>query len=500
MRRKKSQDISEAPDRDLLEHIHGLGLGSVEEYRNWCAHNGFSRKLKKHWRQRCRERFHSQEAVARQRLNQQKREKRNLVEVITGICEGRLGEDDVTQPHLQHLCKALRPDRGPKHELQINRTSLLQLLSHLHRCRAKFFDGSPVITELGEWPGNTFVEALALISAHSGSWRRPIEDWKPRSHSARRQFASLLRHLFVEYDDMPTFFDSVWFAGRTKEAAERQNWYLYVGKGQNIRNCKLPIPFTTKMAHHFTHAPNDLTIEQALRWGQVHGLGGDERLARAIFGTRLIDSFEQGEFWASVIRWFAAHPMLDRAHVGPIIDYLHHQRFEPEHVYVAPGHRKASRPPRPDLTMKGRTPESLLRRVNEWHRKLANDNTHQVRQWEPSGIKGFEFLEGSQKNGNLKCWTIRELLSSKALLVEGRQLKHCVATYASSCARGRCSIWTMEVESLDGHTKAITIEVRNSVRLICQARGKANRLPTEKERGILRRWAEQIGLKTASHV
>ena len=58
----------------------------------------------------------------------------------------------------------------------------------------------------------------------------------------------------------------------------------------------------------------------------------------------------------------------------------------------------------------------------------------------------------------------------------------------------------MEVESFEGHTKAITVEVRNSARLICQARGKVNRLPTEKERGILRRWAAKTGLKTASYV
>ena len=75
-----------------------------------------------------------------------------------------------------------------------------------------------------------------------------------------------------------------------------------------------------------------------------------------------------------------------------------------------------------------------------------------------------------------------------------------MATYGSSCARGECSIWTMEIESFEGHTKAITVEVQNNARLICQARGKINRLPSEKERGILRRWAEQAGLRMASYV
>jgi hypothetical protein len=176
MSRKKASTSTAELDRDLLDHIHGLGLGTVEEYRDWCARNGFGRKLKKHWNYRCRERFHAHRAVAQARLDQKKREKRNFVEVLTGICEGRLGKDDVTQPHLQRLCQALRSDSGPQHERQINRKALLRLLSHLHHCRAKLFDGSPVIAELGELPGNTFVEALALAAAHIGSWLRPVGD------------------------------------------------------------------------------------------------------------------------------------------------------------------------------------------------------------------------------------------------------------------------------------------------------------------------------------
>ena len=40
-------------------------------------------------------------------------------------------------------------------------------------------------------------------------------------------------------------------------------------------------------------------------------------------------------------------------------------------------------------------------------------------------------------------------------------------------------------------SKLLTVEVRPSTRLICQARGKCNAMPAEKHRGILRRWAEQ---------
>ena len=99
----------------------------------------------------------------------------------------------------------------------------------------------------------------------------------------------------------------------------------------------------------------------------------------------------------------------------------------------------------------------------------------------------------------MKCWTIRELLSSKALIAEGRQLKHCVATYAASCAQGHCSIWTMEMESGAGRKKVITVEVQNRRRMISQARGKLNRLASERELSVLRRWATAQGLKLSMY-
>lgn len=500
MKRRKKTTQAEEPDQELLKHINDLGFQTVETYRSWCGENGFSKKLNKHWKQRCRERLFAQRVIVHQRLSQKKREKRSFSEVLVGICEGKLSQNDVTQPHLKRLCEAVCTKQASTPEPQVSRKSLIRLLVQLHQCRAKLFDGSPVVATLGQMPGNTFIEALALTACHAGSWLRPVEDWQPRTHSARKQFVSLLRHLFVQHDDMPLFFDAVWFSGRTKDAAERRSWYLHVGRGQNIRHCNLPVPYTKKMAHHFMKAPSDVTVDQALRWGQVLGLGGDEQLAKAIFGTRLTEGYRDDIFWTTVIRWFISNAMLDRAHVGPIIDYLHHQRFVPEIVAFVPGRRDEASPSQPNLSMKGRTPESLLRQVNQWHRKLASDNTQQMRQWQPSGIESFEFVEGSLEKPNFKCWTIRELLSSKALVAEGRQLKHCVATYASSCARGHCSIWTVEVESYEGIVKSLTVEVRSGMRLISQVRGKANRLPTDKEKNVLCRWAATAGLKLANYI
>ena len=150
--------------------------------------------------------------------------------------------------------------------------------------------------------------------------------------------------------------------------------------------------------------------------------------------------------------------------------------------------------------MKGRTPASLLRQVEAWHRTLAKTEQPKA-EWPRSGIEGFEFVEGAERGGNLKVWTITELLSTKALVAEGRKMKHCVATYAHSCAQ-RCLL-DLDAGSRRrsrGGPKILTVEVQNAARLICQARGKCNMLPGEKHRGILRRWAEQAGLSLARHV
>jgi hypothetical protein len=45
-------------------------------------------------------------------------------------------------------------------------------------------------------------------------------------------------------------------------------------------------------------------------------------------GTRLGKVLENEEFWESVLHFFVNHPCLDLAQVGPVVDFLQHQRFE----------------------------------------------------------------------------------------------------------------------------------------------------------------------------
>jgi hypothetical protein len=82
--------------------------------------------------------------------------------------------------------------------------------------------------------------------------------------------------------------DAVWFAGGGHDADRRLIRFLQLGFGNNIRTADLPLPYTKKMAHHFMRAPSHLNVEAALRWGQVLGLGGNERTANAVLTTSLV--------------------------------------------------------------------------------------------------------------------------------------------------------------------------------------------------------------------
>jgi hypothetical protein len=488
------QATAAEPDPDLLRHIEALGLKTTDDYIAWCARHGFSRRTDKDWRQRLKERSFVHRPVADARLAQQRHEARNPERVIERIFLEELQEDAVLQPSLKAIYRAYQSAA----DCPQTSAALLRLLRHVGRHGDDLFGTQPVVPQFGRQEGNTFVGGLLALARHSAGWVRLVAAWEPHTHNPRRQLASLARHLLAHWP-VPPFMDSAWFRGDSADAVRQRRWFRHLGDGQNIRTADLPLPYTRRMAHHFMQAPPDLTVEAALRWGQIHALGGDGRLVRAVIGTRLGTEFGEDAFWTTVLRFFIANPALVPAQVGPIIDYIHQQRFVPQAVLLAPGVVGRGGPPQPAFTVKGRTPASLLRQVACWHGDLAHARQPQA-EWPPSGIAGLEFRERVGGEGAPRVWTVRELTSTKALVAEGREMRHCVATYAHECLAGVCSIWTLEVEGAHGRSKVLTVEVRSAARLIWQVRGRCNTRPGLKHLGILRRWAEQSGLRLADHV
>ena len=410
----------------------------------------------------------------------------NLDKMIPKIYKQELRSETLQDEVLSAIAEAFEGSKAPK--------ALLKLLLYLG-------NNSDLLEE------TTYIQGITAFATHHESWLRSPEEWHLTEDNRECQFSDLARHLFAAYE-VPLFMDSVWFKGNETH----QNWFKHIGAGQNIRTAPgFPLSLTKKMAHHFLTAPQDYTLEEAFRWGQVHGLGGDTRLANALRGTKLTQSDldfwrftdllmlrdfwgDNNDFWVSVIQFFIANPMLDITHVSPIIDYIWDQKY---------GDSESTReigPNQPHFIMKGRTPEALLRRVAEWHDRLGESEVDEKLNWSRSQIGEFSFQEEATEKQAMKLWHIRELLNSAELIEEARAMSHCVASYTLSCHRRFSSIWSMETEDQNGRRKVLTIEVLLPQKRIREVRGKGNRLPTPEEKSIIEKWADQEGLQLARYI
>ena len=339
-----------------------------------------------------------------------------------------------------------------------------------------------------------YATALLALAAHESDWLRPLEHWRAPSHNTSRQFRDLLRHLIARYD-VPAFLDAAWLEGLTAEGVKHQGWYKHIARGQNIRTAEgLPFSLTTKQAHHFFHAPDDFDIPSALQWAVIIDLGGDERIVRSILGTRIGTELAHTDFWKSVVRFFIAHPELAPRHHGPIVDYLLAHKFVPSVANPRadePG-QPALVPPRPGLNMKGRTVESMLRAVSQWHGSLVKSRPTSMVSWAPSGFRPFVF-EVATGEGERR-YEVVELLTSQELMEEGQTMRHCVASYAGYCESGRTSIWSLRKQIESGRfIRLATVEVNNNQRFIVQVRGRLNKRPGKEELALLGRWQDEGG-------
>ena len=492
----------ESADAAFREHLRALGLADAVAYASWCRERNFGASHQKTAPQRRQEEEAARRERAQAAMVTSRRQDRRPEELLRCLHRGEALPGAPMSPVLRQVRDAFAlPGNHSR-----TGDAFLRLLLHAQKC-SRLLAVEPVIPALGEQTGNTFVDALLALARHERDWLRPPEDWQPDTKSSHRQFAALARHLLARYP-IPPFMDTAWFRGDAPAAREQQGWFKHVGGGQNIRTAAgLPVTLTKRAAHLFPKAPREYTVEAALRWAQIRALGGGEDLVRAVVATRLGERFEDEAFWVSVLHFFVNNPQLDRAWVGPIVDYIAFRREAPREAEGPAGAEPHGPPPYPNFSMKGRTAVALTRLVEEWHRELAREQAKPPVAWEPSGIRGFL---SDDPEGEPVRWTITELLSARELADEGREMRHCVASYARSCARGQQSIWSLQMHAPDGRPprRVMTIAVNNARHMITQARGRCNHLPGDRRASarlddapdLMKRWAAQERLGIASHL
>lgn len=375
----------------------------------------------------------------------------------------------------------------------IERQAAFERLLACVRSHTHFLKPTPGEGRAG-WAAPVFIiNRLRNLAARQAHWLRPCENWRPAPGNVRPVFRSLALHLLTHYP-VPGCMDSAWDLPAGPEGFRQQSWYIRLGRGTSMRQLNLPLVLTRTMEHYVRQAPDHYSVTQSLRYGEVRGLGGTETLAREVVLGKLGQCIEHGEFWRAVLCFFALHPEMDLAHVNPIIDFIHYNKFAGEQVLTE--HGSVSRPaPWPAFSIKGRTVNSMLRLVNRWHIDLSRTAPRQSFSWHKASIPEFRFLEERGGDKDDLHWTISELVDSAALHAEGQAMQHCVYTYAQRCKRRETTIWSLRLRLRDQEKRMATIEVDPRRRSIIQVRERFNQRPGSASCDIIRRWADWATLK-----
>ncbi|MFT5684669.1 MAG: hypothetical protein ACI8RZ_005613 [Myxococcota bacterium] len=322
------------------------------------------------------------------------------------------------------------------------------------------------------------------------SWVRPLSAWKARGRIISTRLRSLLRHLLLKYP-APNFLLTELSGMAEEEVAAfildtRLALLVSLGRGDSPRTAQrdglLPAVLTKRMLHRLLQTPAS-TLVHAVRVTQVVTFGGSTAMATQVCASTLGSSLQaDAPFWQGIIQWLCAQPMLNPRQVRPMLDYIRNQ-----HGMAAAGGRAS-------WSIKGRTADSLIRDMEQWHARL-----HQIRQIRDQTFLASGFSGGCfelKSKGSMTIWAVTEISNQKTLAAEGRALRHCVFSYRDAIQKGRSSIWSMTCNS----DRVLTIEVENQRGHIIQVRGRSNRRPNQQERGILARWATtaRLTLKTGA--
>lgn len=328
------------------------------------------------------------------------------------------------------------------------------------------------------------LRALLAFAENTREWVRAPGEWDSHESTPARQYHSFVQHLLAP-KPVPEFLARIWTEPFGERAIRHRKVFKHVAAGFGIRGADVPLRLTRGMARFVDDVPPHLSVEEAVRWCQVRGLGGDADLASAIADSHLGVDFHDGQYWENVIG------ELVRRDVPP--------RFA--RFALACGRRdKSVFPCRGRERMSNRDFGRLRSCVVAYEARLKKASGQPWRRWRSTGIHGFREFDDQPNPWSGRTWAISEILDYGNLVAEGRSMQHCVSSYFIRCKLGITSIWSMRHEGILDGDRVLTIEVRPRSRRIVTALGYCNRRPRPDERRVLETWAGRAGLTVSPYV
>ena len=289
----------------------------------------------------------------------------------------------------------------------------------------------------------------------------------------------LFAHLFVKYENPKILTTNLSYLTLCEVDV-----LMFVLQGNNIRkHPKLPIPISRKESYIvIERVPKmsftDNVLKRCIAIAKlINKTQKENGYLLEYFNRRSqrfdsIDSFINDlDFWCDVYNLLSEVDFENERElqIEQLMDYLEYMRYYSENK---------------DFSLNGRTLESVIRAMEEWHETaiFLNNAKWLELSWEGDKIKEYKIEENGEK------YLFKELTSGKDLYKESEVMKHCVFTYTQSCYLNYCSIWSLHKEANGTFEKYLTIEMQNNK--VVQVRGKRNAPPNEGDVRLIEDWCQ----------
>jgi len=330
-------------------------------------------------------------------------------------------------------------------------------------------------------------DAIQLIHTPA----RKLASWKaPKSKSDKSIFKSLYLHLFVAYR-LPAVVQNnlihILYVG--KITSWKSNLLFGLAEGNGLHHISgIPFACNSKMNFHLCQAPDDYSLEQALAWAKLRSSNTGHRVSNVLARKLFKGDYTNWPTWIpNFLGFIQRNPAITARQINRLLSFI---VFQKEQKYLLPfpevSYKLEVEPLFPNFSFKGRTISSALNLENKWKAYLQIlRETRSKGALPPSPTKPFTYRS---KNG--KVYTFRQIGSIKDLIIEGKRMNHCVATYSKNCLEKVCSIWAVQIRFPKGLTKnLLTIELVEATKHLEQIQGMCNRNPSKEEMEAIKAWA-----------
>lgn len=343
-----------------------------------------------------------------------------------------------------------------------------------------------------------FYGAMARILATHGTRTNQLETWKPpKSNHENVLFRSLFNHLFVKYPLPKLVLRAVRPMVFITNHSEIRTLLFELARGKGIHQIKEnKVKLNGKMNYFFMTAPERLSIIEALWWGKLRAMKVTEQVAYCIIGRLQPSQWIGWQPWIEDYVYFVNKLKLDDSkQLKDIFEFVMYQ-WDFRRYQVKLGEDYINVPViYHNYSLKKRSLESVTRHLEEWSKQIQLVKRYGcAKEFPEPKLKGFKFTSKNHQ------YVIKRLKNYNELAEEGRQMKHCVSSYANECVQEESSIWSVRMLTGKGGFKrlaTVEIEYTEEKYQLCEFQGKCNTKPSNLTIHMVRQWAKKEGFEMA---